>query len=59
MKGLQQFIGIFLFELFLSIILYSVILFYIKFGTKHATWEHDHFMELHPIDPLDISYHAK
>ena len=43
MKGLQQFIGIFLFELFLSIRLNSLILFYIKFGTKDATWEHDHF----------------
>ena len=30
-------------------------MFYMKFGTKHATCEHDHFMKLQPIYPLDIS----
>ena len=59
MKGLQQSLGFFLFELFLSIRLNSVILVYIKFGTKYATWEHDHFMKLHPINPLDILKRAK
>ena len=45
MKGLQQFIGIFLFELFLSIRLSLTVYFFviiITFGTKHATLEHGH-----------------
>ena len=57
MKGLQQFIWDFLFELFLSIRLsLSVILFYIKFGT------HGNMIiviKLHPINPLNISNQAK
>ena len=51
--------GDFLSELFLSIRLISALSFYIKFGTKNATWEHAHFMMLHPINLLDISNQAK
>ena len=47
MKGLQQFIGIFFLNYFCQRDEFnSVILFYIKFGTKYATWEHDHKYEV-------------
>ena len=49
----------FLFKLILSIRFNSVILFYIKFGTKHATGNMVIFMMLHTINPLDISNQAK
>ena len=47
MKGPQQFIGIFNLGLSVNKTKFnSVIVFYIKFGTKHATWKHDHCYEV-------------
>ena len=58
-KDFKSSFGIFLFELFLSIRLNSVILFYIKFGTKHATWEHDYFYGVDFYQSFGLSYQAK
>ena len=47
MKELQQLIGIFYVTISINKTYFNiVILFYIKFGTKHVTWEHGHFYEV-------------
>ena len=61
MKGLQQFIGIFLFELFLTISLSLTVLFCFILNLV-LSMPHGNMiivMKLHPINPLDISNQAK